>query len=128
MATAAGKQHNKMKTRLAQLIAKEEGFGLAGKIPTLRNNPGDLRHSPHSQHPSDPNAVGTIGTLEDGWADLERQLKLYASRGMTIRDCIYQYAPPNENNSGQYLGFICHGLGCGPDALVSDALRIPALS
>ena len=114
-------------TRLAQLIAKEEGFGIPGAIPTVRNNPGDLRHSPHSSHPGDPNAVGTIDTVEHGWEDLERQLQIYAQRGMTLRQCIEVYAPPNENNTGQYLTFVCHGLGVDPETPMTEALKIPGI-
>jgi hypothetical protein len=97
-------------SKLAQLIAQEEGYGIPGDIPTLDNNPGDLRHSPHSFHTgSDPNAIGVIDNPNDGWADLERQLGLYAERGLTLQEAIYEFAPPLENNSQQYLDFICNG-------------------
>lgn len=112
-------------SKLAQLISKEEGFGIPGTIPTLRNNPGDLRHSPNSSHPGDSNAVGTIDTPEHGWADLERQLQLYASRGLTLRQMIVDYyAPANENNSEQYLAFVCERLGVSDDVTVAQALEI----
>lgn len=112
-------------TKLAHLIASEEGFGIPGALPTRDNNPGDLRHSPHSFHTGDPNAIGQIPTAEEGWADLERQLELFAHRGMTLREAIYQFAPPSENNSERYLQFVCGGLGCSADTLVADALLIP---
>lgn len=112
-------------SKLAQLIAKEEGFGLPNSLPTRDNNPGDLRHSPHSFHTADdPNAIGKIGTVDEGWADLERQLQLYGHRGLTLREAVYEFAPPTENNSEAYLNFICRGLGCQPDILVSEALKI----
>lgn len=112
-------------TTLAQLIAKMEGFGIPGAVPTVRHNPGDLRHSPHSEHaPSKPNDIGWIDSDEHGWEDLERQLKLYADRGMTLRQCIEQYAPPNENATGHYLAFVCDGLGCAADTPMSAALEI----
>lgn len=113
-------------TKLAQLIAKEEGFYVAGSLPNRDHNPGDLRHSPHSFHtPDAPDAIGKIDTVVDGWADLERQLKIYAERGLTLRECIDIYAPPTENNSAQYLNYVCTGLGLPPDTLVSNALKIP---
>ena|ERR1700693_1968691 len=111
-------------SKLAQLIAKEEGYGIPGSVPTRDNNPGDLRHSPHSFHAGDPNAIGQIPTIEEGWADLERQLQLYGERGLTLREAIYEFAPPTENNSAQYLNFVCQGLGCQPDILVTEALKI----
>src|SRR5580698_9606897 len=94
-------------SKLARLIAQEEGYGIPGDIPTMDNNPGDLRHSPHSFHAGDPNAIGQIDTPQDGWADLERQLNLYAARGMNLQQAIYEFAPPEENNSESYLNFIC---------------------
>jgi hypothetical protein len=112
-------------TKLAQLIAKKEGYGIPGSLPTRDNNPGDLRHSPHSFHlGSAPEAIGEIDTPADGWADLERQLQLYGERGLTLREAIYEFAPPTENNSERYLGFVCQGLGCQPDILVTEALKI----
>ena len=111
-------------SKLAQLIAKEEGYGIPGSVPTRDNNPGDLRHSPHSFHNGDPNAIGQIPTIEEGWADLERQLQLYGERGLTLREAIYEFAPPSENNSEAYLNYVCQGLGCQPDILVTEALKI----
>lgn len=111
-------------SKLARLIAQEEGYGIVGDIPTTNNNPGDLRHSPHSFHTGDPNAIGQIGTPAEGWEDLERQLQLYAERGMTLQQAIYEFAPPSENNSEQYLGFICRGLGLTATDSVADALKI----
>ncbi|HEX5461874.1 MAG TPA: hypothetical protein VFX20_18060 [Steroidobacteraceae bacterium] len=110
---------------LASLIGQEEGYGLPGTVPTRDNNPGDLRHSPHSQHPGDPNGIGVIDTPAHGWEDLERQLEKYAARQMTLRAAIYAFAPPAENNSEGYLNFVCAGLGCSPDTPVSEALKIP---
>lgn len=113
-------------TMLARLIAKEEGFGIPGTVPTRNHNPGDLRHSPHSEHsPGNPNAIGQIDSDADGWADLERQLQLYAQRGLTLRDMIINYyAPPGENDSEAYLAFICKELGVDQSCTVTQALEI----
>lgn len=97
-------------TRLAQLIAREEGFFRSGSLPSRRNNPGDLRHSPHSSHEGiGLDDIGEIDTVSDGWADLERQLELDASRGMTLGEAIYSWAPPSENDSAKYLADIVEG-------------------
>jgi hypothetical protein len=116
-----------MRTRLAQLIAKEEGFGIPGAIPTVRHNPGDLRHGPHEQHPGAPNAVGTVDTDADGWADLERQIQLDVARGLTLREFVYKFAPPTENNSAQYLNFVCGGLGMDADTPLATAAAVPGI-
>jgi hypothetical protein len=112
--------------KLAQLIATMEGFYVPGSLPQRNQNPGDLRHSPHSEHPGNPDSVGVIDSVADGWADLQRQLELYASRGMTVQQAIYEFAPPTENDTENYLAFVCKGLGCTPGTLMSDVLAIPA--
>jgi hypothetical protein len=111
---------------LARLIAREEGFGIPGAIPTTHNNPGDLVHSPHSFHKAGaPNAIGQIDNITDGWADLERQLRIFANEKLTLARAIFRYAPPATNHSGAYLAYICNGGGWTLDTLVSDALKSP---
>lgn len=115
------------KTKLAQLIAKNEGWGVPGSVPTTHNNPGDLRHGPHETHPKGPNDIGWVDTLDHGWEDLERQLQLYAKRGMTLREVAYTYAPPSDNNPTEaYLQSLCKGSGCSDKTLVAEVLKIPA--
>jgi hypothetical protein len=113
-----------MSSLLAQAIAREEGYGIPGTIPTTHSNPGDLRHSPHSSHAGEaPDGIGEIDTPADGWADLERQLTLYASRGLTVGDMITSfYAPPSENDSARYVQNVCNFAHCSPDDLVSAVL------
>ena len=115
-----------MPSLLAQLIAKQEGFGKPGALPTRRNNPGDLRHSPHSSHEGiGPNDIGEIDTATDGWADLERQLRLYSIRGLTLAQLAETYAPESDgNDTAAYLAALCSGLGLGPDDTVTAALRV----
>lgn len=115
------------KTRAAQLWAHNEGFGLPNAIPTTHHNPGDLRHSPHSSHVGEgANDIGIIDTDDDGWADLERQLQLFADRGMTIREAAETYWPEPENPTEACLKTVCEGLGLGPEIKMSIALLIPA--
>lgn len=115
-------------SKLAEAIAHEEGFYIDGTLPNRNHNPGDLRHSPHSFHTADaPDAIGQIDTVADGWADLERQLEIYASRGLTLGQAIYEWAPPTENDSAAYLAYVIKYLGppANSDMLVTDALKIP---
>jgi hypothetical protein len=110
-------------SKLAELIAKQEGFGIAGDIPTTHNNPGDLEHAPGETH-NDGTPVGEFPTVAAGWAALENQLQDYANRGLNLSQMVDIYAPPSENNTNAYLDFICEGLGCQPNTLVKDALLI----
>lgn len=116
-------------TKLAKLIATEEGFFRSGTLPARRNNPGDLRHSPHSSHEGiGANDIGAVDTLEHGWSDLERQLELDASRGLTLGQAIYSWAPPSENNTAGYMRFIVEGFGgvVDLDTPLSQVLEIAA--
>ena len=112
-------------SKLAHVMAAEEGDNVIGSIPQRRNNPLDLRHSPHSSHTGEgPDDIGIIDTPEDGWADAERQLRIYASRGLTVAQMIAVLAPSTENNTSQYIDYVCANMPCSPDTLVSDALAL----
>lgn len=127
-------------TKVAQLFARMEGFGIPGAIPTVDNNPGDLRHSPHSEHaPGAPNAIGKIYSVADGWADLERQLRIWAERGFTIQQAVYaetgaqvdadgNLVNADGNNASEYLQFVCDGLGLPPETPLSTALQIEGVA
>lgn len=116
------------KYRLTQVIARREGFGISDKIPTTHHNPIDLRHSPHSEHsPEAPNAIGQIDSDADGWADGDRQLELWAERGYTVESMVFDVlAPPTENNSAEYVQFLCDQMGCKPETPIAELLKIPA--
>lgn len=113
---------------LAQAMAKEEGFGIPGAIPTRNHNPGDLRHAPGEMHPDgSPNSVGSFATDAEGWAALERQLQLYTVEhpGITVGDMITQYfAPAIENDTAAYVTYVCNAVGCTPDTQLTDALKL----
>ncbi len=116
-------------TKLAQLIAREEGFFKSGTLPARDHNPGDLRHSPHSNHTvSAPDAIGQIDDDQDGWSDLERQLRIDAQRGMTLGQAVFSWAPPTENNTIKYLTDLVDGFGGAVNANtpLSDVLTIQA--
>jgi hypothetical protein len=58
-------------TAFAESIAVAEGYGIAGAIPTVRNNPGDLKLS--------GDTITTFPTPDAGWQALYRQLDLIRS-------------------------------------------------
>lgn len=112
-------------SKLARVMAQEEGFNVLGSVPNRDHNPLDLRHAPNASHDGEgSNDIGIEPSDAAGWADAERQLQLYATRGMTLRSMVYTLAPPTENNSEQYLDFVCQQMGMTPDTLVSEALKI----
>jgi hypothetical protein len=64
----------------------------------------------------------------DGWADLERQLQLFASRGMTLEMAIYEFALPTENDTARYLADVLEGFGGAvtADMALNQVLEISA--
>lgn len=77
--------------RIAEAVAKAEGYGVPGAIPTTRNNPGNIR--------SAAGPIATYGTPEAGWQALYNQLS-----GMLDGSALY---PPDwtiEQVAQRYTG------------------------
>lgn len=65
---AAPASRGARRRRFAEAIGFAEGFGIPGAIPTVRNNPGDLKLNGVD--------IATFSSADNGWAALERQLQL----------------------------------------------------
>jgi len=107
---------------LMNSIAQMEGFNTPGTIAQRYNNPGNLRYAP-TQNGSASTASGTFATFatpEDGWAALQSYIEGKAASGMDLRNFIYMYAPPTENNTSNYLNFVSGQLGASPDSSLAD--------
>src|ERR1035437_5315208 len=107
---------------LMNSIAQFEGYNVPGSIASRNNNPGNLR-SGVNQIGSENTVSGTFATFAspaDGWAALQAQIDRQAGQGQTLRDFIYQYAPPTENNTSSYLNNLVSSLGVGADSSLSD--------
>jgi hypothetical protein len=105
----------------AEAIAFAEGYGRPGAIPTVRNNPGDLK--------LDGATITYFPTPAEGWAALYRQLQLivsgasrYYSLDMTIADMGNVYTATESSawslNVASYLR--SHGF---PTATTQTTLR-----
>jgi hypothetical protein len=115
---------------LANSIAQMEGFNTPGSIANRYNNPGNLRYAA-TQNGSAQTASGTFATFatpEDGWAALNSYIDTKANSGQTLRDFIYVYAPPVENNTSSYLNYLSGQLGIGADQSLGDLLNVSASS
>lgn len=94
-------------------------------IPTALNNPGAIRPG----NPSvDRYAIGVVDTKtgpflafmnpEQGFLALKQVLQGYSNS--TIKDMIYKYAPPVENDTEDYIDNICESLKCKSNTLVKN--------
>jgi hypothetical protein len=113
----------------AQAIARAEGFGIVGSLPTTANNPGSL---------TDPTGsifgLPTLGTESlvqfptpaSGWDALYRQLQLIADGqsavytiDLTIAQMAQRYAP---NDPTTWAGNVAAFAGYTPDTPLSMVL------
>ena len=87
-------------------------------IPQRDNNPGDLKFMGQREATGkDEKGFATFSTPEDGWQALFHQIDLYQQRGLTIRQTIFKYAPPVENNTNAYLDFVLAHMAIDPKYL-----------
>lgn len=107
---------------LQESIARMEGFfAPTSNWSQINNNPGNLRSSAL--------AVGTNGgfavfqSVEDGWKALGDLLQHYAGQGLSLRELIYKYAPPSDNNNTEgYISYVAGQLGVDPSTPVATVL------
>ena len=115
---------------LASAIAKAEGFGKAGTIPSRYRNPGDLKVVKDYRYPGQV-GVGKGGHVifrsnAYGWDALEHQLSKIAdgtsrcSVNMTLRDFGKRYA----GNWRVWSKNVAHNLGVPLDTQLWEVLGV----
>ena len=107
---------------LVSSIARQEGFfaGDQKLTPVVRNNPGDLRYA-HQRNATSPDGttegmqnpepIAVFSSLEAGIAALYRDVLAKIATGASLKEVIYVFAPPNENNSATYLANVAAWTG-----------------
>lgn len=111
-----------------EAIAKYEGFGVPGAIPTRDNNPGDVcaggfatRHGADGVDVRNPR-FAHFPDAATGFAAM-RALFLAHYVGLTVRDALMRYAPPAENNTAAYINFVCRAACLKPgDVLTAESV------
>jgi hypothetical protein len=103
--------------RIAQAIARAEGYGVPGAIPTVRNNPGNIRDS--------SGAIATYPTPAEGWQALYRQVLLmltgesrFYKPEMTIAEIARVYT--GEAAYMNWANNVSKVLGVTPDTRLRD--------
>ena len=98
--------------RIAEAIAKAEGYGVPGAIPTVRNNPGNLK-GPDGE-------IRWFPTPEDGWNALYRQVTMmftgesrYYRPDMTIAEIARIYT--GESTYMNWASNVARFLGVTPE-------------
>jgi len=111
--------------RIAQAIARFEGFYKLGSVAQRQNNPGNLRSWGKTP------VVGgyaSFPTPEDGWKALRRQVQKNIDRGLTLQEFfagkpgVYAgYSPASDDNHPvPYATFVAQRVGISVDAVLAQ--------
>lgn len=114
---------------LALAIAKAEGFGIKGTIPTRCHNAGDLKgHGYIGQLGVCKGGHAIFRTDADGWSALNRQLEKIISGestkysvNMSLREMGKKYA----GNWRLWSKNVAHNLGVTPDTTLAELFDLP---
>lgn len=122
--------------QLAQAIQKVEGYyppgtpGFpVGSVAYRNNNPGNLNYANQTGSTGpDANGYAIFPDYQTGYDALVNQIQLDASRGMTLQQLIYSWAPPTgdprgTNNTTAYVQSVSAQTGIAPGASVQAAIQ-----
>lgn len=117
---------------LIEAIARIEGFYTPGSRPNRNNNPGDIEWGSFARmhgataletpKGNEPARFAYFPTPEAGFAALHALLSGPAYAHLTIEEAINKYAPPSENQTVNYISFVCQRVGCKSTDIVSEVL------
>lgn len=116
---------------LACAIATQEGwFGDPNNVPRERNNPGNIRFAKQLNASAPgwdgkaPAPIATVSGAAEGITLLFRQPWLQVAEGQTVAQIIAQWAPPNENNTSEYLKNVLAWTGLPSDIPILKLLPL----
>lgn len=106
--------------RMAQAIARAEGYGVPGAIPTVRNNPGNIRST------TPPYEIRTYATPDEGWAALYRQVaRMLAGSSLYPPDWTIEQVAQRYTGEAQYMNWarnVASFLGVSTKTVFSKAV------
>lgn len=116
------------KTLFMLAIARAEGFGVPGAIPTEANNPGDLTRDLGYQ--STGETLGSAGIIvfvdiDNGWGALQHQIDLIiAGKSIhTMSDTFRGLANSwTSTQKGEWANNVAGALGLSPDDIIGNYL------
>lgn len=117
-------------------LGTQEGAEVAGSIPDARNNPCDLRYAgqAHASAPGWDKATSKVPPIATFTGDQDgsalqygvlagyRDVLAKAATGMTLRQLVFTFAPPNENNTNLYLENVLKWTGLPADVPIVQLL------
>lgn len=71
------------------------------------NNPLNLRYAKQREAlGADGTGFATFPSPDAGWRAGHNQIELDQGRRLTLKEFIFKFAPPNENDTNAYLDFV----------------------
>lgn len=109
--TSKGVDSNSIASYISNMGMNPEDFGITGKISIpetsrlafVNNNPGNLKFVGQEGATMGESGFARFESPEAGYAALQQQISLDASRGQTLSQFINKYAPPTENDTALYI-------------------------
>lgn len=89
--------------------------------PSQRNNnPINLKFAGQTEATGkDGQGFAIFPNPPAGWRAAHAQINLDKSRNLTVKEFLFKFAPPSENDTNNYLGFICNSLAVDPKCKLS---------
>lgn len=83
------------------------------------NNPLNLRFAQQRESTgADEDGFAVFPSAPAGWRAAVRQIKLDQGRGLTIRQFLFKFAPPSENDTLNYLRYVLKEISLSGDDLL----------
>lgn len=90
------------------------------KLAFVNNNPANLRFAGQAGATQGQGGFARFATPEAGYQALQNQIKLDASRGLTLAQFINKFAPPTENDTQTYINQVRQMTGATSSTLISQ--------
>lgn len=132
----AGSSYSPIVQQFAQAISVAEGFGVAGAIPTLANNPGDITDVGQNLPGDTGQRMGAniivFATATDGWNALYAQVQ----RMLSGSDSLYPSSATLQAVGGTYasdptnwpanvvIGFVNQGIDVGINTTLGQIAQL----
>jgi len=110
-----------------EAIARMEGWLVTTSRCRRNHNPGNIRYGSFARRNG---AIATDGSFaifksdQDGFNAMSELLEAYYA-GETVEQAIMKYAPPSENNTGNYINNICEWTGLTPQTVLTKTILNP---
>lgn len=120
---------------ILEAIAKQEGFDVPGSRAQRNHNPGNIVYGTFATHHGatgedrdgiHPGEPGFAVFPDDmiGFRALASLLAAPRYNKLTIREAIYIYAPPEDNDTAAYIRNICEMTGLRPTDPISKGISV----